>query len=125
VIRLHASPAPLQQKPVRGAHLTVVTDDTSTVPTSGEGDIPSDEAPLAPRFLATLAGAVGSTTARLWLKDVTLEQVAGEWVLLAGTRFAADWIRQHFDLAVREAAKGVGLMTVPPIRARTPPALPP
>jgi hypothetical protein len=125
VIRLHPSPPPLQQKPVRGAHLTVVTDDTSTAPVPGESDIPSDEAALARRFLAALAGGVGASTARLWLKDVTLEQVAGEWVILAGTRFAADWIRQHFDLAVREAAKATGLNAVPPIRARTPPALPP
>jgi hypothetical protein len=124
VIRLHASPAPLQQRPVRGAHLTVVTDDTGTAPALGADESPPDPAGIGPRFLAALAGGVGATAARLWLKDVTLEQIAGDWVLLAGTRFTADWIRQHFDLAIRDAAKAVDLAAVPAVRARARPALP-
>ena len=30
--------------------------------------------------------------AQSWLKDVTLEEVEGEWVLVTATRFSADWI---------------------------------
>ena len=63
--------------------------------------------------------------ARPWLKDATLEDVEGEWVLITATRFNADWIRAHFDQALRQAAQAVGLHERRPcVRARAPPALP-
>ena len=77
------------------------------------------------RFLAALAEAIGADRrAQSWLKDVILEEVEGEWVLVTATRFSADWIRGHFDQALRQAAKAVGLATPPLVRARVPPALP-
>jgi hypothetical protein len=121
VIRLHASPPPLQQKTVRGAHLSVVTDDTrtpSSAPDGGETDI-------GPHFFAALADAIGdAVAARLWLKDAVLEEVGGEWVLLTPSRFNADWIRGHFDQALRRAATMAGLPGPPWVRARVPPAPP-
>jgi hypothetical protein len=120
VIRLHASPPPLQQKPVRGAHLAVVTDDRRTPPTAFEGG----EADTARHFITALTRSIGAMAARTWLKDATLEQVDGEWALLTPTRFSADWIRGHLDQALRQAAAAVGLPAAPRVRARMPPALP-
>jgi hypothetical protein len=121
VIRLHPSPPPLQQKPVRGAHLAVVTDDTRT-PSSGSDGGESD---LNRRFLAAVTDAIGdAVAARLWLKDAVLEDVDGEWVLMTPSRFNADWIRGHFDQALRRAATAAGLPGAPSVRARLSPALP-
>lgn len=116
VIRLHASPAPLQQKQVRGAYLTVVTDDTRTPAPLSDG--------IGPRFISALAQGIGSVAAHPWLKGASLEECEGEWVLLTPTRFSADWIRGHFDQALRQAAQAVGLPAPPVVRARASPALP-
>ena len=124
VIRLHASPAPLKQTLVPGAHLTLVTDDKGTPPV-GKGEGGDGNEVAAPRFLAALAEIVGATAAHSWLKDATLEPVDGGWVLLVGTRFTADWIRGHFDQQVRQAADAVGLAAVPAIGVRRPPGSPP
>src|SRR5262249_44073223 len=118
VIRLHASPPPLQQKPVRGAHLAVVTDDTRTPPSPSDGG----DADRARHFIAALTHSIGAVAARTWLKDAALEQVDGEWTLLTATRFSADWIRGHLDQALRQAAAAVGLTVAPAVRAR--PSLP-
>ena len=120
VIRLHASPPPLQQKLVPGARLTVVTDDTRTPETPT--DTADSDADLGRRFIAALADVIGTVAARSWLKDAALEPIEGEWVLLTATRFSADWIRGHFDQALRQAAQAVGLATPPLVRARIPPA---
>jgi hypothetical protein len=121
VIRLHASPPPLQQKPVRGAPLMVVTDDTGTPPSDAGTKENADD--VGQRFLAALAQAIGAG-GRSWLKDAALEEIEDAWVLLAGTRFNADWIRGHFDQALRHAAQAVGLAAPPAVRARVPPAQP-
>jgi hypothetical protein len=119
VIRLHASPPPLQQKPVRGAHLALVTDDSRTPPPP-----PNDsDADIAGRFMTALARNIGAA-ANSWLRDATLEHVAGEWVLLTPTRFSADWIRGHLDQALREAADEAKLAAPPMVRSRVTPALP-
>jgi hypothetical protein len=123
VIRLHASPPPLQQKQVRGAYLTVVTDDTRTPEPPSETDAAGGDRDVARRFISSLAQAIGAVSARSWLKDAALEEVEGEWVLVTATRFSADWIRGHLDQALRQATKAVGLSTPPLVRARVPPAL--
>ena len=122
IIRLHSSPAPLQQTQVRGARFAVVTDDTRTP--ESPLDAARSDPDTGPRFLAALAEAIGAIGAHSWLKDVILEEVEGEWVLVTATRFSADWIRGHFDQALRQAAKAVGLATMPLVRARVPPAQP-
>jgi hypothetical protein len=121
VIRLYASPPPLKQTLVPGAHLALVTDDTGTRPI-GDAAASDDDGAVARRFLAVLAERVGAAAARSWLKDATLEPVAGDWILLVGTRFTADWIRGHFDQQVRQAADAVGLTAPPVIRVRLPAA---
>jgi len=124
VIRLHSSPPPLQQKPVRGAHLTVVTDDTRTVPAHDTGDLGSSESEIGRRFVAALAEAIGGADSRSWLRDATLEEHEGAWVLVTASRFTADWIRGRFSQALRQAAEAVGLTTPPEVRGRVSPALP-
>ena len=126
VIRLHASPAPLQQKPVRGAHLSVITDDTRTpLPRLSEGsDSGGSDGETAARFIAEFARSIGAAAARSWLRDATLEHVEGEWVLFTRTRFSADWIRAHLDQALRRAAVETGLPAAPTVRARLAPVLP-
>lgn len=121
LIRLHASPARLKQKLVPGAHLTVVTDDKGTPP-AGAAEPAADDAALAQQFLARLTGLLGAAAARSWLRDASLERVAGDWCLLVGTRFTADWVRRHFELQVRQAAAAAGLAAPPAVQARQPPA---
>src|SRR5262249_42426617 len=119
VIRLHASPPPLQQKLVRGRHLRVVTDDTGTPASSRDDEGPHD-VPMSQRFLPALAADVGAEAARAWLKGLVLEQHDGIWILTAATRFSADWIRAHFDQALRRTAAKIGLAEPPLVRARPP-----
>ncbi len=120
VVRLYASPPPLQQKLVPGAHLTVVTDEKGTATPPCEGANGHAGTDLAGAFTRTLAAAVGPVEARAWLKHVVLECAEDGWVLVVGTRFLADWIRSRFDQQIRLAANAVGLPAAPPVRTRSP-----
>ena len=111
IIRLHASPAPLQQKLVPGAHLRLATDDTST-------PAPTPVPTTATSFMAALAAALGPVATKAWLRDVTLVSDGEGWVLQAGTRFVAHWIATHCDQALRQAARAADLATAPAVRAR-------
>ena len=122
-IKLYASPAPLQQKLVRGAQLTVVADDKGAAGPAGLPPLPAPEAEPAsirPRFMAALSAALGPSEAKVWLKDANLESVDGGWVLFAGSRFVADWIASHFDQALRHAAAAAGMTAAPRVRPRPP-----
>jgi Plasmid encoded RepA protein len=113
LIRLYTSPAPLQQKLISGARLRIVADDEGTPSAQpAPPDIPA-------RFMAAMAGALKPAEARAWLKDVTLEQVEGAWVLLAHTRFVAHWIATQFNHALRHATTSAGLTEPPAVRARS------
>jgi hypothetical protein len=124
IIRLHGSPAPLQQKLIPGAHLKLASDDKGTaVAPLGEAAA-TDDAAIANIFITALAEEIGRPQSKVWLKDVRLDHVDGEWVLFASTRFNAHWIATRFDQALRRAAAAAGLPTTPTIRPRTigPPA---
>jgi hypothetical protein len=115
LIRLYASPAPLQQKLFSGASLRATADDkgTAAVP------LPSPTPDATPeKFRAALAKALGPTDARAWLRDAALQDVDGEWVLLTGTRFVAHWIATRFDQALAQAAAAAGLAAAPAVRPR-------
>jgi hypothetical protein len=104
VVRLHASPAPLQQKLVAGAHLRVVgTDEKGT-----------DAAPVpgAAAFLARLREILGEAEFNPWFKRATLEPGEGEWRLLVERRFHADYITAQFRLQLDRAARAVGIETI-------------
>jgi hypothetical protein len=114
-IKLYASPAPLQQKRIPGVRLTAAPDDKGTVAESiATSEAASSEETIEQRFMTALADKLGSVETRVWLKDVTLAQVDGSWVLWASSRFIAHWIASRFDQGLRHAAGVVGL-TEPPI----------
>ncbi len=120
LIRLYASPAPLQQKLIPGAHLKLAPDDKGTglTPSSLPLSMCSDQANVATSFMTALAEALGAAEARAWLKDVSLEDVDGAWILLTSTRFIAHWISTRFDQALRRAAAAAELAEPPTVRAR-------
>jgi hypothetical protein len=122
LIRLHASPAPLQQKLVPGAHLRLATDDKGTdVPYPSAVTAGSAERErLADRFMSLLRETVGASDARAWLKDVHLDQLAEAWVLQAPSRFVVHWITTRFDQALRATAAAVGLSEAPQVLVRRP-----
>jgi hypothetical protein len=116
IIRLHSSPAPLQQKLIQGAKLAVIagglTDDKGTpTPTATGSDIPAC-------FLKALRGSVEPSLANVWMKEVRLEKQDEAWVLTTTSSFKADYIRAHFSQALERAAEHVGLAHRPDVRMR-------
>jgi hypothetical protein len=123
LVRLYASPAPLQQKLVPGAHLKLAADDKGTDTVTGSGHPPasqaSDQDSIPKKFMAALAREFGAVESRFWLKDATFENNGGEWVLLTATPFTASWIASHFDQALRRAAAATEIGQLPTVRARS------
>lgn len=120
LIKLYASPAPLQQRLVVGAHLKLASDAKSTeerIPSVASTALMTDEGAPS-KFIATLAEALGNSQAAVWLKDCSLERIEERWVLQTSTPFAAKWIREHFDQTLRRAAIVAGLSNTPEVRAR-------
>lgn len=114
LIRLHPSPPPLHQKPVRGLALVAATDADGTARDKGGvkgelGEIGGDPSSTAEIFLRALHSALSVMDAKAWLRGVTLETVEGAWVLLAETHFKASWIGTHFDAAIRKAGRAAGI----------------
>ncbi len=119
LIRLHASPAPLQQKLVTGVRLALTTDDKGTdtgLPpcTSGAADITA----IPVRFMKALADVLGAPEAKVWLKEVALVDDDGVWVLETGSKFVAHWIKTQFESALGRATKEAGLAEQPRVRVR-------
>lgn len=120
VIRLYASPAPLQQRFVQGAHLKLVTDDQGT-PTTGSppSPLPATETPDIPAlFMASIATTLGPVETRAWFRDARLEAEGENWVLATSTQFKADWIRTTLAHALTQAAVCAGLTDTPVVRPR-------
>ncbi len=119
IIRLHASPAPLQQKLVAGAHLQLASDVRGTVvePNARTAGGVGDDA-VARTFITALTEALGHLHAKVWLKEVGLERVDEDWTLFASTRFNAHWIATHFDQELRRAARVAGLPETPAVCVR-------
>lgn len=107
-VRLFASPAPLERRPLRLASVTALP-----APTPGATPPPSP----AP-FLAALRTALGETLARVWLADVEFENSGDGPVLVAASRFKADYIRQTFGIELERVAKACSLPATPLVRAR-------
>ena len=120
LVRLYASPAPLQQKLIPGAHLKLAADDKGT--DSGQpSPAPPDPSSIPTKFMAALAKEFGAVETRIWLKDATLENDGDEWVLLTATPFIASWITSRFDQALRRAAAAADIEQAPRVRARSGP----
>jgi hypothetical protein len=119
IIRLHASPAPLQQKLFPGAQLQLASDDNGTADErSGPTTNSAGDDDVARTFMTAFAEALGRPEAKVWLKDVGLERVDEAWVLFASTRFKAHWITTRFDQELRRSAGVAGLSEAPVVRVR-------
>jgi hypothetical protein len=114
MIRLHASPAPLQRTIVAGARLQAVPPTTDA-----KGTPPEDPAnQLVEKFMTALRARLDPIEARVWLADSVLRQEDGAWQLVVQTGFKADWIRSRFSIALDQASVAVGLDSVPRVVAR-------
>jgi Plasmid encoded RepA protein len=120
IIRLHASPAPLQQKFVPGAHLRLASDDNGTATEPAVRAYATADGEVARTFMTAFAEAIGRPQANTWLKDAGLDRVDGEWILFAPTRFSAHWIATRFDQELRRAAAAAGLPNTPAVHAQAP-----
>ncbi len=119
LIRLHASPAPLQQKLVPGVRLALTTDDKGTdtePPPSASGAADTTAIPV--RFMTALAAVLGAPEAKVWLREVTLVDDDGVWVIETGSKFVAHWIKTQFESALQRATKEAGLAEQPRVRVR-------
>jgi hypothetical protein len=125
VIKLYGSPPPLHQKPVRGLSLVDYTDAKST-PLMGGGkqgrcgcnpDVAPE--PTVPEiFMNALKKSLNPTDVRTWLRHSSLDEIDGEWVLFAETRFVASWLSSQFDLPIRKAASAAGIVNAVKVRSR-------
>jgi hypothetical protein len=115
VIRLHASPPPLQQALVRAVPLTLVAD---TAPATDDDGTPA-------RFMAAVQAHLGAVEARAWFSDARLEPIpdpsegdAAAWRLTTPTAFKADWIRGRLGQTLVHAAQAAGLPRAPVVTVR-------
>ena len=97
-IRLYASPAPLQRRPLR---LVSVGSDPEPVPVPAETTEPKED-----NFLTALRAALGDTNAKHWLFDATLQSSSEEGLALTvGSQFIADYIRRTFTIEIIRTAE--------------------
>ena len=105
-IRLFASPAPLQRRPLR-----LVSPAPAPAPEASTVVTP------APTLLEVFKEAIGETLARAWLSDATFE-TGEEASIVVGSRFKADYIRQNFGPQLDRAARDCGLQRAPAVTSR-------
>ena len=113
VIRLHSSPAPLQQKLIPGFKFRIVTDAKGTAADAA----PAAQPDQAEVFLAGARAALGHALATAWLRDARVEMVEGRPVLLVATTMKANFIRNNFDTQIRLAGEKAGFILAPEIDA--------
>ncbi len=91
-IRLYASPAPLQRRPLRLASI------------NSPGKSPAASV-LVPQntFLQALRVAFGAVLARAWLADASVEFRDEGVTLFLGSAFKADYVRQNFSVQIARA----------------------
>lgn len=131
VIRLHASPAPLQRKLIHGADLRLVASlpAPAAEPTDDKGALaapvavgaePSfaDAASAQLRLVAAITAALGRVEARAWFGDASLQHGPDGWRLLVSTAFKAEWIRAQFPQVLERAAVAAGLGAAPIVAVR-------
>jgi hypothetical protein len=105
-IRLYASPAPLQRRPLRLIEGGVV------------GPSPAPLTNQQSDFLALLKAEVGESQTKLWLSTALVELGEDGPVLTFATTFVADFVRKTFSLEITRAAQTAGLQRTPELRAR-------
>lgn len=118
VVRLHPSPAPLQQTVVRLGSFQLASGRDGAPPAApAEAPKPPNGTP-GTRFLERLRQDVGAAQARAWLREATVEEHPEGLRLLLSSRFLADWVRSNFDQQIRDAARVIGLPSVPVVEVR-------
>ena len=119
IVRLYASPPPLQQRPIRIAP-PIKTDDNGTLASSPAAAANTQIArpPAASQFHAALEAQLGQRQYNAWLQQAVLEHRGDEWVLFVESRFKADWVRQQFSIALAKAAATAGLGLPLVVKAR-------
>lgn len=110
-VRLYASPAPLERRPIRLASVQTVV----------AAEPPSAASDTGTVYLTALRAELGETLSRIWLADAAVQDVVDGPVLVAGSRFKADYLRQTFGIELERAAKACGLDAAPPVQARPAP----
>lgn len=105
MVRLFASPPPLQRTLTPG--LRLVAPPAEPTDAKGTGEPQTDD--MATRLMAALHARLDASTVRLWLADTRFEVQDGVWHLIAPTAFKADWIRQNFSLHLERIAESFGL----------------
>ena len=107
-VRLHASPPPLERRAIR---LKLVGADMSP-------DAPAEAARPDKDFLNELRKALGPSLAKSWLSDAAMATGEDGPILMIGTRFKADYIRQTFGIELERTASACGLDHVPAVGTR-------
>jgi len=110
-IRLYASPAPLQRRPLRLAAVNA-----APLPAPVAAD--DDAQPVTVDFLSAFRAAIGETQAKLWLSDASLEYTEDGPALLVGSQFKADYIRGTFGADILRAAGACDLAKLPAVTSR-------
>ena len=109
-IRLYGSPAPLQRRAISLASVAPLIKPSPAL-TTQPGTV-----------LDALKAALGAALARAWLADASLTLDETGAVIMVGSRFKADYIRQTFGNQLERAAKACGLTSVPTIGVRLRPS---
>lgn len=116
IIRLYASPAPLNRTVVRGADLCLVPNTKSVNSTDSiqsEREKPTDAEGTGARFLSNLQGCLGAADTKAWLSGATMQDECEVWTLHLTSAFKASWVRAQFGSALEKAASATGLATAP------------
>jgi hypothetical protein len=108
-VRLYPSPAPLSRRPLSLVSVAAVP---KTVPAEPSPPVPGDA------FLAALRATLGAALARSWLADASMLSGPDGLVLVVGSRFKADYVRQTFAAELDRAATSAGLAAAPMITVR-------
>lgn len=118
LVRLHASPAPLQQTTIAVPKLQLVSA-TQAAPTMAAKN--SAEESLDRQVLLRLRHALPDVEARTWLGKATSEMRGdNEPFLIVPTRFLADWIRQQYSQQLGEISRDLGLSETVQVVVRQP-----
>ena len=108
-VRLYPSPAPLARRPLSLISATTPAPKPSPV----EAATRSDDA-----FLEALRTALGPALARSWLADATMQFGGDGPVLVVGSKFKSDYVRQIFSAEIDRARAAAGLAAAPMIMVR-------
>ena len=108
-VRLYPSPAPLARRPLSLVSVTAPSPNPIPVEAAPQSNNP---------FLNALRAALGAILARSWLSDATMQTDEDGPVLVVGSRFKADYVRQTFAAEIDRAAAATGLPTAPMIMVR-------